>query len=100
MPSTLATARPVLAPFAAMGVLWGTFAAALPDIKAMLGVDEATLGMALLATPIAAVLAMLLSPVTGDLLGRLALPLAHSGRWQLPLHCRGRPRSCGCSRLR
>jgi hypothetical protein len=28
---------PRLAAFAAMGVLWGTFAAVLPDLKAMLG---------------------------------------------------------------
>lgn len=85
--STLATARPPLAAFGAMGVLWGTFAAVLPDIKAMLGVDEARLGLLLLMTPVAAVTAMLLSPVLGTALGRVALPaatLAMAGAFVLP----------------
>ncbi|MGB8811711.1 MAG: MFS transporter [Paracoccaceae bacterium] len=73
---TLVAARPALAAFAAMGVLWGTFAAVLPDIKTMLGVDEARLGMLMLMTPIAAVLAMLLAPAAGVALGRVALPVA------------------------
>jgi hypothetical protein len=38
-------ARPAIAAFAAMGVLWGTFAAVLPDLKTMLGVDETQLGL-------------------------------------------------------
>lgn len=73
---TLISARPALAAFAAMGMGWGCFAAALPDLKAMLGVDEARLGLLLLAAPVAAVSAMLLAPRTGVMLGRLALPLA------------------------
>lgn len=72
----LATARAPLAAFAAMGVLWGTFAAVLPDIKTMLGVDETRLGTLLLFTPIAAVVAMLLAPRIGSGLGRIALPVA------------------------
>ncbi|MDP4034323.1 MAG: MFS transporter [Pseudorhodobacter sp.] len=75
-PSILRTARPALATFAAMGVLWGSFAAVLPDTKTMLGVDEATLGLLMLAAPVAAVAAMLLAPGVGTALGRLALPLA------------------------
>jgi predicted MFS family arabinose efflux permease len=74
--ATLAYARPAIAAFAAMGVLWGSFAADLPDIKAMLGVDEAQLGLYLLLTPVAAVGAMLLAPRAGTLFGRFALPLA------------------------
>lgn len=73
---TFVAARPALAAFAAMGVVWGCFAAALPDIKAMLGVDEARLGLLMLGAPIAAVLAMLVAPATGVVLGRFALPLA------------------------
>ncbi|MDZ4136624.1 MAG: MFS transporter, partial [Paracoccaceae bacterium] len=73
--STFVTARPALAAFAAMGVVWGCFAAVLPDTKLMLGVDEATLGLLLLAAPVAAVTAMLFAPRTGVLLGRFALPL-------------------------
>lgn len=74
--ATLAHARPALAAFGAMGVLWGTFAAALPDLKAMLGVDEAQLGLLIFFTPIAAILAMLAAPTFGAALGRAALPLA------------------------
>lgn len=73
---TLTAARPAIAAFAAMGVLWGGFAAALPDLKAMLGVDEARLGFLMLFTPIAAVTAMLLAPAIGVAFGRVALPLS------------------------
>ncbi|MES2665880.1 MAG: MFS transporter [Pseudomonadota bacterium] len=72
----MATARAPLAAFAAMGVLWGSFAAVLPDIKTMLGVDETRLGTLLLFTPLAAVTAMLVAPRVGAGLGRMALPVA------------------------
>jgi hypothetical protein len=71
---TLVTARPAMAAFAAMGILWGAFAAVLPDTKDMLGVTEAQLGLLMLAAPVSAVIAMLLAPGTGTLLGRVALP--------------------------
>ena len=74
--STLATARAPIAAFAAMGVLWGTFAAVLPDLKAQLGVTEAELGLVILPTPLAAVTAMLLAPIIGAMLGRVALTVA------------------------
>jgi MFS family permease len=74
--STLAYARPAIAAFAAMGVLWGTFAAVLPDLKAMLGVDERQLGLLIFLTPIAAISAMLAAPAFGAAMGRVALPLA------------------------
>jgi MFS family permease len=74
--STLGPARPVVAAFAAMGVLWGTFAAVLPDLKAMLGVTEAELGVLILMTPVAAVIAMLLAPFIGSALGKVALPVS------------------------
>lgn len=73
--STLRAARPVMASFAAMGVLWGTFAADLPDLKTMLGIDESRLGLLLFMSPIAAVLAMLVSPAIAAALGRVALPV-------------------------
>lgn len=73
---TLGIARPAVAAFAAMGILWGTFAAVLPDLKAMLGVDEARLGLLMLFTPLAAVAAMLLAPGIGSRLGRIALPVS------------------------
>lgn len=73
---TLVYARPAIAAFAAMGILWGTFAAVLPDLKAMLGVDERQLGLLIFFTPIAAISAMLAAPAFGAALGRIALPLA------------------------
>jgi MFS family permease len=74
--ATLAYSRPALAAFTAMGVLWGTFAAVLPDLKEALGVDEAQLGLLIFFTPIAAISAMLMAPAFGAALGRAALPLA------------------------
>ena len=74
--SMLAHARPAIGAFAAMGVLWGTFAAVLPDLKLMLGVDEAQLGLLIFCTPIAAISAMLVAPAFGAAAGRAALPLA------------------------
>ncbi|MES2549340.1 MAG: MFS transporter [Pseudomonadota bacterium] len=74
--STLAYARPAIGAFAAMGVLWGTFAAVLPDLKLMLDVDEAQLGLLIFCTPIAAISAMLVAPAFGAAMGRAALPLA------------------------
>lgn len=74
--TTLSAARAPVAAFAAMGVLWGTFAAVLPDLKAVLEVNESRLGLLLLPTPIAAVTAMLLAPMIGAMLGRVALPVA------------------------
>ncbi|MCU0801872.1 MAG: hypothetical protein MUD11_08850 [Rhodobacteraceae bacterium] len=74
--STLTAARTGIAAFAAMGVLWGTFAALLPDIKTMLGVDETRLGLLMFMTPIAAVTAMLCAPRIGAALGGVALPVS------------------------
>ncbi|MGV8984916.1 MAG: MFS transporter [Cypionkella sp.] len=73
---TLRLSRPALAAFFAMGILWGSFAADLPDIKTMLGVGESRLGFLLLTTPIAAMLAMLAAPWISEKLGRFALPVA------------------------
>jgi MFS family permease len=73
---TLSAARTGIAAFATMGVLWGTFAAVLPDLKTMLGVDERQLGLLLFLTPLAAVAAMLAAPRIGAALGRVALPVA------------------------
>ena len=74
--TTLSAARAPIAAFAAMGVLWGTFAAVLPDLKAQLDVVESELGLLILPTPLAAVTAMLLAPLIGAALGRVALPVA------------------------
>jgi len=72
---SLILSRAPVAVFAAMGVLWGTYAADMPDIKAMLGVSEAELGGLMLMTPIAAMSAMLAAPWLARLLGRRVLPV-------------------------
>ena len=72
----LTISRPAVAAFAAMGILWGSFAAALPDLKSMLGVDEAEMGLLMFLTPAAAVGAMLIAPAAGVAFGRVALPVA------------------------
>ncbi len=69
-------ARAPLAAFVAMGVLWGAFAADMPDIQRLLQVPERQLGLLLFATPLAAVLAMLAAPRFGTMGGRWALPMA------------------------
>ena len=74
--TTLRIARPAVAAFAAMGVLWGSFAASLPDIKTMLDIDESRLGALMFMTPIAAVFAMLVAPAAGVGFGRWALPIS------------------------
>ncbi len=73
---TLRAARPAMAAYAAMGVLWGTFAADLPDLKTMLGVSETRLGMLIFLASLASVVAMILAPRLGAGLGRVALPVA------------------------
>ncbi|MFA9230053.1 MAG: hypothetical protein RIR95_1032 [Pseudomonadota bacterium] len=72
----LRLARAPIAAFAGMGVLWGSFAAVLPDVQMMLGIDETRLGLLMFMTPIAAVTAMLVAPAVGAAMGRYALPLA------------------------
>lgn len=74
--TTVIRARAPLAAFSAMGVLWGSFAADVPDIQKMLDVPAEHLGLLLFATPLAAVTAMILAPRFGVAAGRWALPLA------------------------
>jgi hypothetical protein len=85
--SSLRLARAPVAAFAAMGICWGGFAADLPDLKAMLDTDETGLGRLLLATPLAAILAMLAAPYFARLLGRhvlAAMTLAMATAFALP----------------
>lgn len=77
--SQISVARAPLAAFAGMGVLWGTYAALIPDTKAMLGVGDAHFGALILATPIAAVTTMLIAPKLAPRLGRHVLPLSILG---------------------
>jgi predicted MFS family arabinose efflux permease len=69
-------ARAPIVAFAAMGMLWGAFAALVPDVKAMLGASDAEYGVLLFATPLAAVAAMLAAPALAPRLGRHVLPVS------------------------
>lgn len=62
----------VLLAFAAFGLLWGLYAAALPEIKENTGASDAELGSALVCVALAAAPAMFL---TGRLLDRLGRPV-------------------------
>ncbi|MFM2354865.1 MAG: hypothetical protein RLZZ528_601 [Pseudomonadota bacterium] len=75
-PSALRLARAPLVAFSGMGVLWGAYAALVPDTMAMLGVSDAAFGSLLLATPIAAVMAMFAAPRLAPRFGRHVLPAA------------------------
>jgi MFS family permease len=68
--------RATLVAFGGMGVVWGAYAALVPDVKAALGASDAAFGSLLLATPVAAVGAMLVAPRVAPLIGRHVLPLA------------------------
>ncbi len=72
----IGVARAPLVAFSAMGLLWGSYAALIPDIKAVLGVSDAHFGSLLLATPIAAVTTMLVAPKLAPRLGRNVLPMS------------------------
>lgn len=96
--SDIRPARVPLAAFGAMGICWGGYAADVPDIQAMLGVTETELGRLLIATPVAAILAMMAAPLLARLLGRhvlavltlamalaFALPGQAAAWWLFPL---------------
>ena len=69
-------ARATLVAFAAMGVMWGAYAALIPDMIAILAVSDATFGSLIIATPLAAVATMLVAPKIAPMFGRRVLPLA------------------------
>ncbi len=66
-------ARIVFAAFTGYGMLWGPYLSSMPDVRAASGVDEGTLGAALLCAAAAALPAML---CTGRLLDRFGRPVA------------------------
>ena len=60
----------------AVGILWGCFAALVPDIKASVGASDAELGTALLMSAIGGIMAMWLAPRFVVTVRWLALPMA------------------------
>ncbi|WP_417627888.1 MFS transporter [Pararhodobacter aggregans] len=71
----LAASRGPAACFVGMGVVWGGFMAAMPDLKAALGVEDGPFGLLLIWGSVAAIAAMSAAPRVAPLLGRWALPL-------------------------
>ncbi|MDG4647311.1 MFS transporter [Roseibacterium sp. SDUM158017] len=67
--------RPVLG-FVAMGLVFGSFAAVLPVLKARIGADDAVFGLVLLGSPIGLVLTLWLAPAFDRWLAALSLPAA------------------------
>lgn len=72
--SALTASRAPAACFVAMGIVWGSFMAAMPDVKAALGVDDGAMGLLLIWGSVAAIAMMTAAPRLGTPLGRLALP--------------------------
>ncbi len=75
IPHALRLSRAPAAALMAVGVVWGGFAALVPDIKAGVGASDAAFGAALLMSAVGGMLAMWAAPWAGRRLGRLALPL-------------------------
>lgn len=74
--SSLMVARAPIYGFAAMGMVWGSYSGLIPDTMAMLGVKDATFGALLMATPVAAMLAMFMAPRYAPYLGPRLLPIS------------------------
>jgi predicted MFS family arabinose efflux permease len=75
IPYALRLSRAPAAALMAVGVVWGGFAALVPDIKAGVAASDAAFGSALLMSAVGGLLAMWAAPWAGRRLGRLALPL-------------------------
>ncbi len=73
--NALRLSRAPAAGLAAVGVLWGGFAALMPDIKTAVGASDAAMGLALLMSAAGAMGSMLMAPWLGRMLGRAALPV-------------------------
>lgn len=72
----LSVSRAPAAALMAVGMLWGGFAALVPDIKLAVGASDAAFGAALLMSALGGMTSMALAPRVGRALGRWALPLA------------------------
>lgn len=66
--------RGPLIAFLALGVLWGAWAALVPDVQAAVGASKGQLGLALLFVPLGAVPAMLTAGAASDRYGGRVLP--------------------------
>ena len=71
----LSHSRAPSAALMAVGMLWGGFAALVPDIKLAVGASDAELGTALLMSAVGGMASMILAPRIGLALGQAALPV-------------------------
>ena len=62
--------------FVAMGLLWGSFAALVPVLKAQIGADDALFGLLLLGSPIGLLATLWLAPIFDRRMGAFSLPMA------------------------
>lgn len=70
----LVLSRATAIAFAVMGLLWGAFAALVPQIKGALGLGDAAFGAAVLCSALGLVTSMWLAPLADARLGKAALP--------------------------
>jgi MFS family permease len=68
-PNALRVSRAPLAALAGIGLMWGSFVASLPDIKARIGAGDTELGLAVLGSSLAAFVAMAVAPRIAPWLG-------------------------------
>jgi len=74
--TALSLSRRLLLGFAALGLLWGSFAAQAPEIKAWIGADDALFGLLLLGGPVGLLTTIWVAPRFDARLGDRALPCA------------------------
>ena len=67
--------RPAIA-FVIVGLFWGCFAAYVPEVKARLGVNDATFGLLLLCNALGLVSSMFLAPRFDRILGARGMQIA------------------------
>ena len=75
MVHSVRVSRGPLAALGATGIVWGSFAAMVPTIKAQAQVSDAVLGTALLGSAAGGIVAMYLAPKFGTVVGRYVLPV-------------------------
>lgn len=70
----IGVSRAPITALASVGVFWGAFSAYVPDVKAALGADDSSWGLALMMSAVGGMLAMYLAPRVIGGLGRWILP--------------------------
>ena len=77
--SALSLSRTPALGFMAIGLVWGAFAAAVPELKAQLGASDRDFGLAMLGNALGLILAMRTAPFLDRRLGKRGLQVAIVG---------------------